>query len=860
MPTTLRNTFEKQTVIQNIYSHKEPQTCTLSGSEYLFTICDGTVLMMNDACEVVKQFMGNAQSITCFSVCSINELLYVVDRSNMMLIYALDDDESALHEVKIGSKCPISISLDSTGRFAAVGSSDNTIRVFDVSLRHMTHLFRCGRVPEIISFIPGELQFLVAAQSDPVIKVYDLHEKKQVGSLRNHLSSIAYMRFLFDGKFLLSTGSDNVICLFDVKERRFLTEFTAMETIHTILVLEEICDSPIANSDVIARVLVAGESNNVRIVDVTLDRFKVKSEYKLPITNSSRKNYASDYIRHGVLLNGRAMLFSTLTHISVLSETFDAIDFSILGYCDTVISTGFLPWKKEEMVVVTNDAFVVHRRLGSMMGQLLFAHTEPVLSACISARSKHMVTVSRDKSSVLWEYEDGSFVPLVRLTGHTSSVTGASIFSYSEIEMAVYTVSADRTLKRFDINTHNINGDAKATWTQIIHETDINSIDISPNGNLIATGSQDKTIAIHTCDGEFVDRLRGHKRGVWNVHFSHKTKLLASCSSDGTVRLWSMENYELMKTLKLVESGAVLDVCLISNDMQIAAVYSTGVVAVINIKTSEMAFGTDAHDGSRVWTIKSYDDGDHLLTGGSDGSVIFWHDKTEEAIRLEEEDKQAKLELQQKLWNFIKAKRYVEAAHICLELNFSKRLLTVIGMMNDKSLHQFLFETAKKDIPNILLLQERNSRNEEKEELEVLETNSRNLGMETTDMGTILDVKRDEKKVISLMLRLFKFCRDWMCHSRTYTEAVRIITKQLEIHALDRFSELLSLDMSNSKFIILTVQSYLQKHINRLHRMLHTAYILKQYTGMDSFEEEEDGEKPRIVAVENALNDIKNSL
>ena|SRR5258706_2297691 len=71
--------------------------------------------------------------------------------------------------------------------------------------------------------------------------------------------------------------------------------------------------------------------------------------------------------------------------------------------------------------------------------------------------------------------------------------------------------------------------------TQKAHDEDINSLDISPNDKLLATGSQDKTAKIFEIEVsnrgtsiKLIGTLKGHKRGVWNVKFSRTDRLVAT--------------------------------------------------------------------------------------------------------------------------------------------------------------------------------------------------------------------------------------------------------------------------------------------------------------------------------------------
>ncbi|MBD2490469.1 WD40 repeat domain-containing protein [Aulosira sp. FACHB-615] len=85
------------------------------------------------------------------------------------------------------------------------------------------------------------------------------------------------------------------------------------------------------------------------------------------------------------------------------------------------------------------------------------------------------------------------------------------------------------------------------------HQSIVQSVSFSPDGQMIATASYDNTIKLWQADGKLIKTLLGHKKPVMSVSFSPKGDMLASASQDSTVKLWD-RNGNLIKTIEAHKS------------------------------------------------------------------------------------------------------------------------------------------------------------------------------------------------------------------------------------------------------------------------------------------------------------------
>ena len=165
------------------------------------------------------------------------------------------------------------------------------------------------------------------------------------------------------------------------------------------------------------------------------------------------------------------------------------------------------------------------------------------------------------------------------------------------------------------------------------HRDSLQSVRISPDGKLVATGGYDQRIKLWEIEsGREVKSLDGHNGPVFDLAFRPDGKILASVSGDRTVKLWDVATGARLDTLK--ESLLELYTVAFSPDgRRVAAGGVDNRIRVWEVSESAkegsnpLLFSQFAHE-LPVLRITYSADGQTLVSSGEDRLIKVWNAPT----------------------------------------------------------------------------------------------------------------------------------------------------------------------------------------------------------------------------------------
>ncbi len=207
------------------------------------------------------------------------------------------------------------------------------------------------------------------------------------------------------------------------------------------------------------------------------------------------------------------------------------------------------------------------------------------------------------------------------LSGHADVVKSVAISPDGQV---LATGSYDKTIKLWSLST----GEVRQTLLNHTHR--ITCVAISPDGQTLATGSYDNSIKLWSLStGELLHTLNGRPERVRYLAFSPNSQMLVS-SGDSAIKVWAVRTGKLLRILGGNSNTA--RIVTFSPDGHTCAVASLdGALELWNPHTGRQ-LRTFSSQLSEITALAFSTNGQTLATGSST-AIQLWHPHTGKQLR-----------------------------------------------------------------------------------------------------------------------------------------------------------------------------------------------------------------------------------
>ncbi|HEY9598073.1 MAG TPA: AAA-like domain-containing protein [Cyanophyceae cyanobacterium] len=269
----------------------------------------------------------------------------------------------------------------------------------------------------------------------------------------------------------------------------------------------------------------------------------------------------------------------------------------------------------KRLVLERKTAKRQRRLIGALSGVLLVAIASSILA--------------------LWQYHHAirseQQARISEIQALTSSSAG-QFASQQKLDALVTAIKARRRLDNLANSSPQLQSQVQQVLQQSIygtaefnrlsgHSSPVLAVDVSPDGQLIVTGSGDQTAKVWQRDGTLLHTLQHKVGSVYTICFTPDSQRLVTSTVDGNIYLWSREG-KLLKTVQ-GHNAAIWAMAMSPDGQRIASASEDSTIRLWSIDGKLLKTLT-GHQGG-VWGVAFSPDGNLLTSSSTDGTVKVWN-------------------------------------------------------------------------------------------------------------------------------------------------------------------------------------------------------------------------------------------
>jgi len=424
----------------------------------------------------------------------------------------------------------LSMALSPDGKTLVTGSDKKAVKFWDITTGecrgtladYNSNVWAIAYAHQGSDVNNTDCPILATGSEDRTVRIWDTSTRECLQTLQGHTDRVWLVLFSPDNSTLLSVSENQTVKLWDVQTGKCLRTLESYN--NSVLSVALSGDGQLLAS--------SGRDQQVRLWDVAKGECFKTMQGHTDIVSSV--TFAPKFDEHLILASG-----SDDCTIRIWDCYTGECLKTIGGHSSWVQSLSFSP-NGQRLASASRDYTVKlwDWQTGECLNTLA-EHTHPVKAVAFSPDGKTLVSGSDDYTVKLWDWQTEK---CLKIFDHEDWVLAVAISPGGDRIAS----GSGEVIKLWDIST------GQCLQTLAGHNHQVRSVAFSPDGQTLASASDDKTVKLwQVKTGKNFRTLQGHLKEVWSVVFSYDGQTLVSGSGDETIKLWSVETGECWKTLRV---------------------------------------------------------------------------------------------------------------------------------------------------------------------------------------------------------------------------------------------------------------------------------------------------------------------